>query len=215
VPDGGSTPGYYPILVDLRDRPVLVVGGGPVAQRKVEGLLAAGAKVTVVSTALAPGLAALAAEGRMRHEPRGYRPGDLVGFSLAFATTGNAALNGLIAGEGRQRGVWVNAADDPPCCDFVLPAVLRRGALTVSVATDASSPALAGVVRDEIAAIVGEEYGGLADLVAEVRRELRAAGRSPKGETWRHALDAELRALVAQRRLGDARRRLRQRLGVG
>ncbi|MGH7313213.1 MAG: precorrin-2 dehydrogenase/sirohydrochlorin ferrochelatase family protein, partial [Candidatus Rokuibacteriota bacterium] len=176
---------YYPIMVDLRGRPVLVVGGGPIAQRKVEGLLAVAANVTIVSPTLTAALAALAAEGRVHHEARRYRPGDLAGFSLAFVATGNAELNGLVAGEGRQRGVWVNAADDPEHCDFVLPAVLRRGPLTVGVATDGASPALAGVVRDVLATILGEEYGALAELVAEVRRELRAERRSPDGETWR------------------------------
>ena len=207
--------GYYPVMLDLHGRPVLVVGGGPVAERKVEGLLAAGARITIVSPALTFALAGLAAEGRVRHEPRRYRPGDLAGFSLVFVATADAALNGLVAREGRCRGVWVNAADDPAHCDFILPAVLRRGPVTVSVATDGASPALASVIRDELAAVLGEEYGALAELVGEVRRELRAVAQSPDGETWRRALGAELRALVAARRYDDARKWLRQRLGAG
>jgi len=214
VSEGSEVTSYYPIMVDLRGRSVLVVGGGAVAQRKVEGLLVAGARVTIVSPTLTADLTALAAEGHVRHESRRYRPGDLAGFSLAFVATGDPELNGLVAGEGRQRGVWVNAADDPAHCDFILPAVLRRGPLTVSVATDGSSPALAAVVRDELAAIVGEEYGPLAGLVAELRRELRAERRSPDGETWRRALDDDVRALVAEGRYGDARQQLRRRLGV-
>lgn len=211
----GAATSYYPIMVDLRGRPVLVVGGGPVAQRKVEGLLAAAARVTIVSPTLTADLAALAAEGRVHHEARSYRPGDLFGFSLAFVATGDSELTGLVTGEGRQHGVWVNAADDPAHCDFVLPAVLRRGPLTVSVATGGASPALAGAVRDALAAVVGEAYGPLAELVAEVRRELRAEHRSPDGEAWRRALDADLLALVAEQRYADARRRLRRSLGVG
>ncbi|MGH7309789.1 MAG: precorrin-2 dehydrogenase/sirohydrochlorin ferrochelatase family protein [Candidatus Rokuibacteriota bacterium] len=211
-----SEPGaYYPIMLDLRGRPVLVVGGGQVAQRKVEGLLAASACVTIVSPTLTADLAALAAQGRVRHEGRCYRPGDLIGFSLAFVAAGDSGLTGLVADEGREHGVWVNAADDPAHCDFVLPAVLRRGPLSVSVATDGASPALAGAVRDALADVVGEAYGPLAELVGEVRRELRAEGHSPEGEVWRRALDADLLALVAERRYGDARRRLRRGLGVG
>lgn len=206
---------YYPVMLELHERPVLMVGGGPVAQRKVEGLLAAGARVTIVSPALTPDLASLVAEGRVRHEARGYVAGDLSGFALAFVATGDTALNNLVAREGRQRGVWVNAADDPAHCDFTLPAVLRRGALTVSVATDGTSPALAGVVRDELAAVLGEEYEALTELVAEVRRELRTTRESPDGETWRRALGAELRALIAAGRYEDARQWLRRQLGAG
>jgi siroheme synthase-like protein len=205
---------YYPLMLDLRARRVLVVGGGAVAQRKVEGLLAAAARVTIVSPTLTADLAALAVEGRVDHEARGYRCGDVAGFSLAFVATDDPELNARVAAEGRQRGIWVNVADDPAHCDFVLPAVLRRGPLTVSVASDGASPALAAAVRDELAAVLGEEYGTLAELVADVRRELRAAGRSPDGATWRRALDGTLVELVAERRYGDAREQLRQRLGV-
>ncbi len=215
MPERGARTSYYPIMLDLRGRPVLVVGGGPVAQRKVEGLLAAAARVTIVSPTLTPDLAALVAQSRVRHEARSYRPGDVVGFSLAFVATGDSELTGRVADEGREHGVWVNAADDPAHCDFVLPAVLRRGPLSVSVATDGASPALAGAVRDALAEVVGEAYGPLAELVAEVRHELRAEGRSPGGETWRRALDADLLALVAEGRYGDARQRLRRGLGVG
>ena len=206
--------GYFPIVLDLRDRPVLVIGGGSVAQRKVQGLLAAGARVTIVSPVLTPDLAVLAADRRLHHEPRCYQPGDLAGFSLVFVATSDPALSEEVAREGRTRGVWINAADDPAHCDFILPAVLRRGPLTVSVSSDATSPALAGMVRDELADLLGDEYSALAELVAEVRGELRAARRSPDGATWRRALDAELRALVAEQRYADARQRLRHRLGV-
>jgi siroheme synthase-like protein len=205
---------YYPLMVDLRDRRVLVVGGGAVAQRKVEGLLGADARVTIVSPTLTLDLAALAAQRRVDHEARGYQPGDVAGFSLVFVATDDPALNARVAAEGRERGIWVNVADDPAHCDFVLPAVLRRGPLTVSVASDGASPALAAAVRDELGAVLGEEYGPLAELVADVRRELRAEGRSPDGETWRLALDGTLVGLVAERRYVDARQQLRRRLGV-
>jgi siroheme synthase-like protein len=206
--------GYFPVVLDLHDRPVLVIGGGSVAQRKVEGLLAAGARITIVSPALTPDLAALAADNRLRHERREYQPGDLAGFSLVFVATSDPALSEQIAREGRPRSTWINAADAPAHCDFILPAVLRRGPLTVSVSSDATSPALAGIVRDELADLLGDEYSALAELVAEVRAELRAVRRSPDGATWRRALDGELRTLVAERRYADARQRLRHRLGV-
>src|SRR2546425_6261784 len=105
----GAVMGYYPIFIEMRDRPVLVVGGGDVAERKVEGLLAAGAAVTVVSPSLTPRLATLAASGRIRHEARPYQTGDLACFALGFVATGDERVNAAVAREGRRRGMWVNA----------------------------------------------------------------------------------------------------------
>jgi siroheme synthase-like protein len=206
--------GYYPVFVEMENRPVLVVGGGEVAERKVEGLLAAGAAVRVVSPSLTPRLAALAAAGRIRHEARPYQPGDLAGFALAFVATGDEPVNAAVAREGRRRGVWVNAADDPAHCDFILPAVLRRGELTVAVATGGASPALARAVRQELEAYLTDDYAVLAEIVAEVRRELRARQRAPDAETWHRALGADLRALVAAGGREAAKRRLLERLGA-
>src|SRR5262245_33756453 len=126
---------YYPIFLDLTDRPCVVVGGGAVAQRKVDGLLGSGATVTVVSPTVTPRLAAHAAAGRIRHVARDYRASDLDGQQLAFVATDDGQLNGAVAEEARARGVWVNSADDPANCAFILPSVLRRGALQVAVGT--------------------------------------------------------------------------------
>ncbi len=146
----GSTAemGYFPVLLDLTGRRCLMVGGGPVAERRITGLLAAGARVTVISPRTTPTLAALAAEGRIELESRGYREGDLAGADLAFVATDAGEVNMAVAREARERGVWVNAADDPAHCTFILPAVVRRGDLTVAVATGGSSPALARAVRE-------------------------------------------------------------------
>jgi precorrin-2 dehydrogenase/sirohydrochlorin ferrochelatase len=205
--------GWYPITLQIAGRPCVVIGGGSVAERKVAGLLGAGAAVTVVSPTLTPRLADLASARRIIHTPRAYRAGDLEGFALAFATTGAHEVNDAIAREGRERGVWVNAADDPAHCDFILPSVLRRGDLTVAVATGGSAPTLARVVREDLERHVGQDLALLAEIVAEVRRDLRVLGRPANGEAWRRALDAPLRRLVAEGRRTEARRRLLQQLG--
>lgn len=205
---------YYPIFVDLRDRPVLVVGGGAVAERKVEGLLAAGAQITVISPGLSERLTAWVETGRIHHLARAYRPGDVRAFQLAFVATGDGAVNAAIARDGRQRGVWVNAADDPAHCDFILPAVVRRGDLTVAVGTGGRSPALARAVREDLESYLGDDYALLVEVVGEVRRELRDQRRAPDAETWRQALGADVRALVAAGRTDEARRRLLERLGA-
>jgi siroheme synthase-like protein len=204
----------FPLFVELAGQRCLVLGGGDVATRKVDGLLAAGATVTVISPAVTPALAVLAARRRLEHVARGYAPGDLDGFALAFAATDDGAINAAVAAEGRRLGVWVNAADDPAHCDFILPSVLRRGVLTVAVSTGGASPALARVVREEIEACVPAGYAALADVAGDVRRSLRARRRAPDAQTWVRALDSEVRRLAAAGQVAEARRRLLERLGA-
>jgi siroheme synthase-like protein len=206
--------GFYPVLLQLQGRPCVVIGGGAVAARKVEGLLAAGADVTVVSPTLSPALSALHAAGRLRHVERAYRKGDLAGAALAFTAVDDADTTAAVAGEARRRGVWLNAADDPAHCSIILPAVLRRGALTIAVASGGASPALTRALREHLEAALGPEWATLAELAAEARRELRAAGRAADGSLWRRALDADLRELIVARRVDEARRRLRERLEI-
>ena len=205
--------GYYPLFVDLAGRACLVVGGGDIAQGKVQGLLAAGANVTVVSPTLVASLAAAARAGRLEHRWRAYREGDLAGFALAFAATGEPTVNAAVAREGRRSGVWVNAVDDPAHCDFIVPAVLRRGALTVAVSTGGASPALARAVREELEQHLGDDYAALVDVAGEVRRELRAGHRRVDARAWHEALnDPRFRRLVTEGRRGLASDRLRARL---
>jgi precorrin-2 dehydrogenase/sirohydrochlorin ferrochelatase len=204
----------YPLVVDLANRPCVVIGGGGVAERKVEGLLAAGAAVTVISPALNEGLAALARGGRIGHVCRRYRRGDLAGKILAFVATGDQRVATAVAREGRRRGVWVNAADDPAHCDFFLPSVLRRGPLLVAVATGGASPALARAVREQIERLLTADFAALAETVAEIRRELRARGRSPDAATWSRALSEEMRHVPTVGSPSEARTRILKRLGA-
>jgi precorrin-2 dehydrogenase/sirohydrochlorin ferrochelatase len=205
--------GYYPVLLDLAGRRCVMVGGGVVAERRVDGLLKAGAQVIVISPRLTPALSALAAEGRIYHEPRGYRAGDLAGADLAFVATDAGEVNDAVAREARERGLWVNAADDPGRCTFILPALVRRGDLMVAVATGGSSPALARAIREELEAYLTDDYTTLASIAAEARRELRAAGTPVTAEAWKRALGPEVRRLIIERGRDDAKHRLLELLG--
>ena len=207
--------GYYPIFVELAGRPCLVIGGGPEAQRKVEGLLAAGGRVNVVSPTLTDDLKQLLAEGTITHEEREYRPGDLEGYDVCMVATDDGLVNAEVAAEGRRVRVWVNAADDTENCDFILPAVIRRGDITLAASTGGASPALARRLREELTAYLTEEMPALADLLREVRLELRSRGLKPDAEVWQEAIDEELRVLLAQRKHKQAKRRLLEGLGVG
>lgn len=206
--------GYYPISLDLAGRPCLVVGGGAVALRKVAGLVEAGARVTVVSPSLTPALLRLATEAPLRWRPSEYARGDAAGFVLVMVATDDRAVNAAVAAECRERGIWVNCADDPARCDFILPSVLRRGVVTVAVSTGGRSPTVARLVREELDALLPRDVAALADVVASVRSALSEGGVSLDAERWRQALDGELRRLVGAGRTTEARARLRERLRV-
>ncbi|HMB84890.1 MAG TPA: bifunctional precorrin-2 dehydrogenase/sirohydrochlorin ferrochelatase, partial [Methylomirabilota bacterium] len=141
---------YYPVCLEMAGRRCLVVGAGTVAERKVNGLLGAGARVTVVSPSATERLLDWARAGRIGMTLREYAADDLAGHSIVFAATDDGLVNAEVARDARAAGVLINAADDPAHCDFILPAVLTRGDLTVAVSTGGASPALARVVRDEL-----------------------------------------------------------------
>src|SRR3970282_2296368 len=126
---------YSPVFLDIAGKPVVVIGGGEVALRKVEVLLDAGAEVTLVSPALHPGLEPHRAAGKPRHIARPSRPGDVDGYPLVIVGTDDRSANEAVAREGKERGVWVNAVDDPPNCDFIMPGVVSRGGVVIAGST--------------------------------------------------------------------------------
>jgi precorrin-2 dehydrogenase len=192
----------------------VVVGGGAVAERKVEGLLAAGAAVTVVSPKLTDGLEARVARREIEVARRRYRRGDLERAGLAFVAVDDPRVSAAVAREGRRQRVWVNAADDPEHCDFYLPSVLRRGKLVIAIATGGASPALSRAVREEIERLLPVDYAALAETVAEVRRELRERGVKPDASAWNRALASELRHVTGTGGPHEARGRLLSNLGT-
>lgn len=179
----------YPVVLDLRDVPVLVVGAGPIAARKVAGLAAAGARVRVVAREVSEALdPATVAEVRARL----YEPHDLDGVRLVITATGDAATDARIASDADARGLWVNAADQPADCSFILPAIARRGRLSIAVSTDGSSPALARRLRDRAGELLSDDVLALAGELAERRREVRAGGGSTELVDWSPLIDAVL-----------------------
>ena len=181
----------YPIMLDLSDVPVLVVGGGRVAQRKVEGLLRARADVTVVAPRIDDGVRALP----VRLVERTYEPSDLDHVRLVITATDEAAVNAAVSADATRRGIWVNSADDPANCTFTLPAVARDGEVTVAVATGGASPALASHLRGEIEAWLGEIGAGDAALtLGQQRNEMHANGESTESIDWSDRVRAALRA---------------------
>ena len=205
----------YPIFVELKGRPVIVIGGGHVGAEKVRGLLAAEADITLVSPELIDELREHVAAERIRHIARPYAEPDLDGgYEFVMVATDDGVINAEVAAAGKKRGLWVNAADDPKNCDFILPAVVRKGKITLAASTSGTSPALARRLGEELDAYLTEDMPALADLLSEVRLEMRAKGIKVENDTWQYAIDEQLRVLLAQRKLVAARARLVERLGI-
>lgn len=205
---------YYPLYLEMKGRRCLVIGGGTVAERKIANLCEAGADVTVVSPEVSGTIARWAKEKAIQLKLRSYRSGDLDGFQLAFVATDDRAVSAAVFEDGKGRGVWVNAADDPAYCDFILPSVLRRGDLTVAVSTGGRSPALARTIREELETYFTREYEQLAALAAEARLELQKRSLSAPFETWRRALTGEVRQWLVRGDMARARSHLLRELGV-
>jgi len=165
---------YFPAFLDLRGRPCVVVGGGAIGERKVDDLLGAGARVTLVSPALTPRLAALTAAGLLTHRRRLFRRADVRGAALVIAATGVPAVDAAVAAEARRRRALVNVVDRPAECDFILPSVLRRGGLQIAVSTGGRSPALAREIRRRLERVIGPEYADLVERVGRARARARA-----------------------------------------
>jgi len=189
----------FPVSLEVAGRRCIVFGSGPVARARAEALLDAGAVVTVIA--------------------RPHETGDLAGAFLAVAAGGDPAETARIHAEAEREGVLLNAVDDPAHCHFAVPAVLRRGDLTVTVSTGGRAPGYARRLRDELSEVVGAEHGTLVDLIGAVRAELRA--ERPGGvdfdrwaARWREALEHDLIGLVRAGRTGEARTLLRAALAA-
>lgn len=206
--------GYYPIFLEMKDRRCVVIGGGTVAERKVEGLVAVGANVTVISLGITDRLKELLKQGAIRHVAREYQAGDRAGYDLVFVATDNSVINAAVSSEARSLHIWVNSADDPDHCDFILPAVIRRGDLAVAVSTSGVSPAVARAIREELDEYLTVDYARFVQIAGEVRRELQAKSVSPDAGAWNRALRGEFRRLIKEGRAEQAKEILCKTLGA-
>ena len=201
----------YPVNLVLAGRPVLVVGGGNVAERKVAGLVRAGANVTVVAPQV---LDSVRSQDRVRVFERRYERGEVASYRLAVTCTDDPDVNAQVFRDAEAAGVWANSADDPANCAFTLPSVTRQGDLSIAVSTAGRSPALATWLRRRFSAEFDERYLDLLDVLSEVRAEAREQRGTSEIDGWNDALDGGVFDLVAQGQLDDARSALRSHLGL-
>src|SRR5712692_5243634 len=196
----------YPVFLELSGRRAVVIGAGAVSAGKVEGLLAAGARVTVVAERPAERLEALQWIEGVSVERRPWRATDLDGADVCVASSDDPGTRAAIFQAGKTRGVLMNVMDDVARCDFAAPAVVRRGDLVLAISTGGRSPALARRLREEIAGRFGPEWEQILEVLREVREEtLEALPDLPeRSRRWRAALDlGEAEELARSERLDE------------
>ncbi|MFN8497502.1 MAG: bifunctional precorrin-2 dehydrogenase/sirohydrochlorin ferrochelatase [Anaerolineae bacterium] len=207
---------YYPVYLNLVGRKAVVIGGGRIAEGKVEHLLAAEACVFVVAPRLTPALQDLRDELRISHIAREYRAGDLRGAFIAISATDDRDTNAQVWGEALERNILMNVVDDTPHCNFIAPSILRRGDLTVAISTSGKAPAVAVRLREQMEHTIGPEYAQFLTLAGAARAPLLA--QTPdfdeRKALWYRLVDSDVFELLRQGDEAGARGRIAEILGV-
>jgi precorrin-2 dehydrogenase/sirohydrochlorin ferrochelatase len=163
---------FYPAFINLEDRPVLVVGGGAVAERKVETLLETGAMVTVVSPEVTQRLEGFAQLKRITIRHRAFIPSDVDGVLLVISATDDPAAQSAVASIAISKNILVNTVDKPELCSFIVPAILRRGDITIAISTSGKSPSLAAELRTRLDRILTVDVARTATVLGAIRKEV-------------------------------------------
>jgi precorrin-2 dehydrogenase len=191
---------YYPVYIELRDQPCVVVGGGKIAEGKVEGLLAVQATVTVIAPELTSHLHNLAEQKQIAYISRKYQPGDLADAFMVICATDQAEINHQVWQEATANHQLVNVVDDTPRCNFIAPSILRKGDLTIAISTSGKAPALAVRLKERLQREIGPEYERFLELAGKLREPL--AQHIPDFETrkaiWYELVDSEILDVLAR-----------------
>jgi precorrin-2 dehydrogenase/sirohydrochlorin ferrochelatase len=208
---------YFPVFLDLKNRKCVVVGGGRVAERKIQNLRKAGAAVTVVSPRLTPALERLKETKGIEHRRRAYKTGDLKAAFLAVAATDHRPTNEKVFREASARKIPVNAVDDPVHCTFIVPAVISRGDILIAISTGGRSPALAKALRKKLEREVGGEYSSLLKLIGAVRKSILPLNWGPmkNQKIYRRLLQEDVLDLLRRGNHAALGRLLRKIIGPG
>ena len=162
--------GYYPLLLDIAQKPCIVLGGGKVAERKAKMLLRFDAKVKLISPEVTNTLRLLAQKGKIDIVRRQYRTTDLRNVSLVFAATDDEKTNNKIRDDARRRNIPVNVVDNPDLCGFIVPSIIKKGPIVIAISTSGVLPLLSKKLRKEIDAVVTKDYIRYADTIGKFRK---------------------------------------------
>jgi len=208
---------YYPIHLDIKNRDCLIVGGGAVGTRKVKTLLECGARVTVVSPDPSPQLTKLASQGAITLAQRAYRSADLKSTFLVIGATDDENLNRQISNDAAQSNTLCNIADRPEACNFILPSIVRRGDLVITISTSGKSPALAKQLRQKLETQFGKEYAEFLLLMGAIRKKLLSQAHAPEAhkDLFNKLIDSDLIQLMQSGKTEEINSLLSKILGAG
>jgi precorrin-2 dehydrogenase/sirohydrochlorin ferrochelatase len=208
---------YYPVHLDIQNRNCLVVGGGSVGTRKVITLLGCGARVTVISPAVSDRLQELARSDALTIKKRAYQGRDLDGVFLVIGATDDETLNHRISDDAERRNTLCNIADRPEVCNFILPAIVHRDDLVITISTSGKSPALAKKLRQTLENQFGKEYGDFLRLLGAIRHKLLRTAHEPEihKPLFEQLINSDLIELVREGRKDEINIRLAEILGPG
>jgi precorrin-2 dehydrogenase/sirohydrochlorin ferrochelatase len=164
---------YYPIFLDIEGRAALIIGGGNVCARKAETMMSYGARVTVVSPEFTEEIEGWARAGSLEIRRKRYDEGDLDGANIVIASTDDQSVNEQIAADCRRRRIPVNVVDVTPLCEFIVPAIVDKGSITIAVSTGGKSPAIARTLKEDLQHLVGPEYTEINDVLGTLRESAK------------------------------------------
>ena len=204
--------GFYPINLKVMDRKVLIVGGGEVALRKVENRLSYGARIQLVSPRVKPQIEKMARERKISLFQEKYSRAFLEDCCLVIGATDDRQVNERIAADAQKAGIPVNIVDSPSLCTFLVPAVLRRGSLTVSVSTGGKSPSLSGKIKRQLESSIGEEFSMFLDYLGVLRKEILEEINDPavRRKIFLEISDPEMAKLVQGKDLSRLEEKCRE-----
>jgi precorrin-2 dehydrogenase/sirohydrochlorin ferrochelatase len=208
---------YYPINLDINNRECLVVGAGSVGTRKVETLIDCGAKVTVVSPEVTDAVLFFETNGRIKIKKRPYKAQDLEGMFLVIGSTGDESTNRKISLDAGRLNLLCNIADLPDACNFILPAIVERGDLLISISTSGKSPAFAKKLRKNLEKEFGKEYSLFLKLMGCIRKKLLSEKHEPEAHKhlFKTIIENGLLDLIKKKKTSDIDALLYEVLGEG
>jgi precorrin-2 dehydrogenase/sirohydrochlorin ferrochelatase len=188
---------HYPLFLNLTGQPVVVIGAGKVATRKIRSLLTGKANVTVISPVATRSIQSLAQRDRLRWRRRRYRDGDLRGCRVVIVATDNTNLNERVCRQAQRAGLLVNCAAPPSAGNFIVPSVVRKNGITLAISTGGVSPALARQLRRQLEQFLGDEYAGLVRSLGKLRRDTpqAVANTRQRAALYRQAVRQGLRKI--------------------
>jgi precorrin-2 dehydrogenase/sirohydrochlorin ferrochelatase len=208
---------YYPVHLDINDRNCLVVGGGGVGTRKVKTLLDCGARVTLVSPKVSPQLRDLATSGDIILKERSYQSNDLSNMFLVIGATDDEKLNKQISSDAHRLNTLCNIADRPEVCNFILPSIVHRDDLVITISTSGQSPAMAKKLRKSLENQFGKEYGTLLRLMGAIRKKLLQQAHEPEAHRplFEQLINSDLIGMIQENKNDDINALLFDILGEG